>query len=66
MHVCTYGCMFVHIYLYIYIYIYVIWMVTPQELPTLVLFRSYRVKPALPAARILYLSITTKTTPTFP
>ena len=34
----------------IYIYIYIIYIVTPpHEIPTLVLYRKYRVKPAFPA-----------------
>ena len=59
MYVCTYICMYVRvrvrvhvhvhtIYIYIYIYVY-IYMVTPHELPTLVLYRRYRVKTAVPA-----------------
>ena len=47
-HACMHACMYVCMYAYIYIYIY-IYMVTPHELPTLVLYRKYRVKPAFPA-----------------
>ena len=43
----------IYIYIYIYIYIHImyiyIYMVTPHELPTLVLYRRYRVKTAVPA-----------------
>ena len=42
-----YACMYVCMVLYVYVYIY---MVTPpHELPTLVLYRKYRVKTAFPA-----------------
>ena len=42
--------MYIRIYVYMYICIYVcIYMVTPHELPTLVLYRKYRVKTAFPA-----------------
>ena len=38
--------MYIDMYVYLYSYIY---MLTPHELPTLVLCRSYAVKPAFPA-----------------
>ena len=49
MHVCARACACAcayNIYIYIYVYIY---MVTPHGLPTLVLYRRYRVKTAFPA-----------------
>ena len=45
-----------HVYIYIYIYICVcvcfytcVCIYTPHELPTVVLYRKYRIKPAFPA-----------------
>ena len=47
MYICIYVYMYICIYVYMYMYIY-IYGTPPQELPTLVLYRKYRVKPAFP------------------
>ena len=40
---------YTHTYIYIHIYIYIYMVTPPHELPTLVLYRKYRVKTAFPA-----------------